>query len=296
MELASSTNFPEAKFLGDFESNSPEWHEIRSHGIGGSEIGTIMGLNPWESAYALWAKRAGKIPNSFTGNTATYIGNLLEEPILKMFAENHPELEVFRAGTYQSKAVTFMQANPDALARHRETGEWFVVEVKTARYLWDSVPEHYVSQVQHYMYVMGIKRAYLTALTGMEPFEAMIEADEFQQSIQVDMAIRFWNNLAGDIAPDWDGSESTYQAVRQMHPLIEDREVELGELGINLWNAQRKADEAKQELNEYKSRIMDIMGYAKTATVTLDGEQPVKVASRQIRGGFPTLVIHKKGK
>jgi len=52
-----------AKLVGVFEQGSAEWHEAREQSIGGSEMGTILGLNPWESAYALWAKKTGKIEN-----------------------------------------------------------------------------------------------------------------------------------------------------------------------------------------------------------------------------------------
>ena len=296
MEYDWAKLFKGAEYLGKFEDDSPEWHEIRSQGIGGSEIGTIMGLNPWESAYALWAKKSGKIENTFRGNTATRLGKLLEEPILQMFQENHPNLTLHRPGTFRSKSIPILHANVDALAYHPETGEWAVVEVKTAKYQWDSIPEHYVAQVQHYMDVLGLKKAYVVALCGMEPFEAVIEADEFQQSVQRDRAIQFWNGLQNDTAPEWDGSESTYQIVRQMHPLIEDREEEIGELGIGLWNAQLRFDEAQKELNSYKSAVMDAMGYAKHATVTVDGEPTIRVASRQIRGGYPALIINRKGK
>jgi putative phage-type endonuclease len=295
MLLADSKNFKFAHFLGQFEDGSPEWHEVRSGGIGGSEIGTIMGLNPWESAYALWAKKTGQIEDSFKGNTATRVGKLLEEPILKMFAEDHPELELFAAGTYASKEVGYMHANPDALARHRETGEWYVIEVKTARYPWDSVPEHYIAQVQWYMDVMGIDKGYLVGLVGMEPVEFSITADMFQQKAQRDAAHRFWERCKKLERPEWDGSDSTYQAVRRMHPLIEDREVELGEFAVNFSKAQREADKAMSELNEYKSILLDHMGYAKHAVATLDDGTKVRVASRQIRGGVPTLIVNKKG-
>jgi predicted GNAT family acetyltransferase len=80
-----------------------------------------------------------------------------------------------------------------------------------------------------------------------------------------------------------------------VNPQIDNTEVELGELGIGLWNAQRRADEAQAELNEYKSATLEAMGNAKTAYVTVDDLPPVKVASRQMRGGSPALIIHKKG-
>jgi putative phage-type endonuclease len=284
-----------ATYLGTFTSDSPEWHELRSHGIGGSEMGTIIGLNPWESAYALWAKKTGKITDDFKENWAVRLGKAFEEPIVKLFEEEHPELEIFSCGTFASNEVDFLHANPDALARHRETGEWFVIEIKTARYTWDGVPPHYVCQVQHYMDVLGIPKSYVVAVAGMDYKEYFIEADSFQQSVQRDAAFRFWDKLQKDERPDWDGSESTYQAVRRVNPEIENTDVELGELGIGLWNAQRRADEAQAELNQYKSATLEAMGKAKTAYVTVDDLPPVKVASRQMRGGSPALIIHKKG-
>jgi hypothetical protein len=35
-----------AEFIGDFEPDTPDWHQLRLQGVGGSEIGTILGLNP----------------------------------------------------------------------------------------------------------------------------------------------------------------------------------------------------------------------------------------------------------
>ena len=63
MEIYAPQEFNGAKLVGVFESGTSDWHEARAYSLGGSEIGTIMGLNPWESAYALWAKKTGKIEN-----------------------------------------------------------------------------------------------------------------------------------------------------------------------------------------------------------------------------------------
>ena len=62
-QVYEGETFNGALNLGVYDSGSAEWNELRSKGIGGSEIGTIMGFNPWESAFALWAKRTGQIPD-----------------------------------------------------------------------------------------------------------------------------------------------------------------------------------------------------------------------------------------
>jgi putative phage-type endonuclease len=293
LEYVTPENFPQATHLGNFESDSPEWHEARKHSIGGSEIGTIMGLNPWESAYTLWAKKLELIPNSFQENWAIRLGKAFEEPILKLFGQQHPELEIYRAGSFVSKEFEFMHANPDAMARNKETGEWIVIEVKTARYNWDALPAHYACQVQHYMHVMGVSKAIVVAVAGMDWFEYEVEADEFVQLTQADYATMFHKSLTDGTRPEWDGSESTYQTVRQQHPQIDDTEVELGTLGLQLKNAQAMLDESQSQVNLLKSMVLDTMQYAKTGFVLKDG-QKIKVATRQARrDGVPYLVIHK---
>ena len=62
-QVYEGETFNGALNLGVYDSGSAEWNELRSKGIGGSEIGTIMCFNPWESAFALWAKRTGQIPD-----------------------------------------------------------------------------------------------------------------------------------------------------------------------------------------------------------------------------------------
>ena len=296
MEYVKAEHFPNAVHLGDFADASPEWHEARANTIGGSEIGTIMGLNQWESAYALWAKKLGLIPNEFKENWAVRLGKAFEEPILKLFGEEHPELEIYRAGTFVHSEHTFLHANPDAMAYNKETGEWIVIEIKTARYAWDSVPPHYQAQVQHYMYVMGVCKAYIVAVAGMEWKEYYLEADDFQQSAQLEFATNFKYSLDTQSKPEWDGSEHTYNVVRALHPDIDEGvEFDLGTLGHHLLNASEMYNEASDNFMKLKSMVLDNLGRAKSGYIMFNN-QKIKIVSRQAkRDGLPYLVMHKIG-
>lgn len=283
----------EAELVGTFENGSPEWHEARSFGIGGSEIGTIMGLNQYESAFSLWAKRTGQIPNPPVENWAVRFGNAFELPILQLWAEEHPEYEVFTTGTYRWGKALHMVANLDALAKHRETGELLVVEIKTARFGWDKVPPQYVAQVQHYMQVLDVQRAVIAAVAGWNYEEHWVEGDSFQQSVQLESANRFWQHLQNVAQPDWDGSKATYEAERRMHPLINGDEIDLGDLGVELLAAQAEFDEGEGDLLRVKSQVLDAMGSNKYGFILIDGKKR-NVAMRQARGqGTPWLVIKK---
>jgi putative phage-type endonuclease len=283
-----------AKLLGTFESGSDEWHELRSRGIGGSEIGTILGLNPWESAYYLWATKTGQLPPKQLDSFAVKLGNWLEPMILDtILPEVHPDWKIYRTGTYQHPRLSFLHANPDALAMI--DGELCVVEVKTSRNYWSEVPPHYVAQLQHYMNVLGIKRGFIVGLVGMDWVEHEFAFDQFEADVMEQRAIEFWDSVRNGHAPDFDGSESTYEAVRELHPDIEPGlEIEID--GIhNLANAQLAFEEAEFALRKQKSEVLALMGKAQHAYTEVDGVR-YRVASRQSRAGSkPFLVINKRG-
>ena len=283
-----------AKLLGLYEPGSPEWHEERSKGIGGSEVGTILGLNPWESAYALWAKKTGKIPSEIKENWPIRFGKAFEQPILELWAEDHPDWEVMITGTYEDEHCSYRHANPDAIARHIETGELMVIEVKTARKTWETAPPAYIAQVLHYMGVLKIRSGVIIALAGMTWFEQEVQFNQFQIDVQNEMLSSFWHSVTEDHKPAWDGADSTYHAVRAETPEIDAREVELGQLGIDLMKAQEGADVASRELTKLKSQVLHKMNDAKWGTI-LAKTGPERVVSRQFRAGVPSLVINKKG-
>ena len=293
METHAPETFNGAKLVGVFENGSDDWHAARKDSIGGSEVGTILGLNPYESAYALWAKKTGKIPSQIQENWAIRFGKAFESPILQLWAEEHPEFDVYETGTYQDGHCGYLHANPDALARHKETGEWIVIEVKTSRNSWDYPPLAYIAQVMHYMGVLKVKRSVIVAVAGMTWFEEWVLFDEDSYRSQLDMIEQFWYSMQNDRKPGWDGSESTYNAVRMQQSGIEDIETEIGELGIDLMRAQQTADAAYVKLMELKSRTLYAMGSSKWATVT-EGQNVRRVASRQIRAGNPSLIVNKK--
>ena len=293
MELHAPQQFNKAKLLGVFEAGTPEWHEVRADGIGGSEVGTIMGLNRWESAYYLHHLKTGDLPPKELDSFPADLGNILEPvimgPLLKL---KHPDWEVFTTGTYQHETLPYLHANPDGLAKVE--GEWIIVEAKTSRNYWSEVPAQYIAQVQHYMNVMGLKRAVIIGLVAMDWVEYWIDADSFEQRVIEQTAQTFWRGVTEAIAPDWDGSSSTYETVRQLHPDIDGTEVEIDGLH-NLPLAQAEFDRAEAELRKQKSEVLNLMGSAQHAYIEHEGEK-IRIASRQARGmGKPFLVI-KKGK
>lgn len=279
--------FGSAVLIGDFENQSPEWHELRSNGIGGSQVGTILGLNPWESAYTLWAKLSGKIPESFEQNEKMFWGTVLEPVIRDEWGKQNPEFEIFDTGTW---ADGWKHANPDGILKRGD--DYGLLEIKTAGYRWDEVPPQYYAQVQWYMHLLGLKWCKIVVLfQGSQLQTYTINYDQEFVHGALLRVTEFWDGVAKDVAPSWDGSESTYQTVRVMHPDIVDSEIELGKLGSELLSAQGQLDSATEKLNEIKSIVLDFMDKAKYGQ--LDGKTIVTRSARN--GGIPYLTISKKG-
>lgn len=279
-----------ANLLGNYTPDDREWHELRARGISGTDVGTILGVNPFASAYSLWCSKTGKINNEVPQNQRMRLGQLLERPLLEMFAESNPHLEVYTAGTFNHKDHPWMVANPDALAW--EGDKLWIVEVKTSRKYWDEIPPHYVAQVLHYADVFSADGIKLVALTGGDYREFEVPFEPEMAEAQREAALMFWNMVQEDHEPDWDGAEATYEAVREMASTeITEESIELGDLGVHLSNAFSRHKAAEEELRMVKSATLAQMGDAKYGMCS-EGGEPVLVAVKRSRaGGRPWLEV-----
>lgn len=294
--------------IADLTPGSPEWLELRKTGITGSDVAAIVGVSKWTSALACWAKKLGKIDDELTQSEPMYWGSTLE-PVIRDHFIKTTGWSVQEVGTYAHQDRPWQLANPDGIIV-KETGELALLEVKTARFEDDwqvpaegtlgnaaGVPRHYRTQVQHYLDVFGFAEAFVAVLFGGSKFRIFhVPADAFEQEANREASERFMENLATETKPDWDGSTSTYETIRQLHPDIDtDAKVELGDLGIHLSNVATEMAKLEQQMTELKSRTLDAMGKARDGIVNVDGTDVV-VAQRSARnGGTPYLVIKNKG-
>lgn len=284
----------DAVFIASHENGTQEWHDLRASGIGGSEVAVICGLSKWESAFTLWAKKTGRIEESFTGSEAMEWGNRLEPVIIDKFQDEHPELIVHRdVGTWHHPEREWQRANPDAI--FQAGNEFGIIEVKTSQFEddWrDGVPRYYEAQVQWYLQVFGYDRAFVVVLFhGNKYAEYEVKASAFVQDTNLETATLFREALETDKAPAYDGSASTLQTVRTLHPEIDpDGEEELGWLGVEYFAAAADVADAESKLTELKSRVIAAMGTAKKGLI--EGEWAL---TRQAKAGGTPYLIQKRG-
>jgi predicted phage-related endonuclease len=291
MDYWEKTETETAALLGVFESGSPEWHEARSgHKVTGSTIGAILNCNPWESAVTRFYKAAGRVSDHVEPNVSMRIGSLIEQPLLDLFQEQHPELTVYKTGTWVSKANPAFLANPDAIFVDGD-GVPGIIEVKFARSYWsDGVPLHYQLQLNWYLGLLGFTKGRFVALAGSTWTDLPYEFDQFLFDTQVAAAEDFLERLAEDRAPDWDGAANTLETVRKLNPDIDGSEVELGPLAAEYLDLCRQQSEIEYDLNTTKSEMLAWMGSAKYGLYS--GQRIVARQSRS--GGTPYLVNVKE--
>lgn len=198
------------------------WHHRRATGIGGSEAGTILGLNKFQDAYDLWLIKTGrKEAPDLSDNMAVKMGHALEPIVADLYAEATGKAVVIDETHYRHAEYPWLVGNVDRLIE----GERRILECKTASgfaakkggfgpgnvygnngevlELCDEVPESYLIQVQHYMAVLDYPVADLAVLIDGRDFRIYtIERDDELIAAMVAQVTTFWfDSVIGDAPP-----------------------------------------------------------------------------------------------
>ena len=176
-----------------------QWLQARSLGIGGSEITSVMGLDPYRTPYALWEQKTGRAPD-FGGNKFTEMGNYLEPVVAQMFQDKSGyEVYVPAQEHWQHPDYPHLLGTPDRFVSMKH-GDG-VLEIKTTqkRISREDVMEgsalNWYFQVQWYMGISDRKKGFLAWLCSGVDFD-WIEFD-FNPEIFADMVEagnNFWND------------------------------------------------------------------------------------------------------
>lgn len=265
-----------AILLGQHEPNTPEWDGLRSKGLGGSEIAAVVGLSPWQSRFSLWHLKRGTIGKQSVNDGMRW-GTPLEPVVCDYFASQRDMLDVLPAGTYRHHEREWQIANPDRLLWDDEHGHVGILEVKTAHqydaHEWgygpEDIPPYYRCQVLWYLDALELPVAHLAVLIGgsdYREYEIPYSADEAEWLRE--QGRLFWQSVTSGEAPEIDGSDATYEAVRELHPQINGETVEIPADLHEWFQASKKAaEQAKTEHTAAKATLLDAMGDARYAEV-----------------------------
>jgi putative phage-type endonuclease len=273
-----------AKYIGTFESGSPEWHSARL-GVGGSDVGVILGKSQFKSPYTLWCEKSNLLEDS-DSTIPMRLGSAMEPAIRQFFMDENKEwLTVHETGTWQSTESDWMKANPDGIIEWAD-GSLGVLEIKHSANYVTEIPESWKLQVLWYLQVLGLKRGVFCAVIGGRYTEFEVLWDE---SLVEEMKTRVWAfyGLVQDgTAPDYDGSNSTYETVRELSEGLTEGEVELGDLYVDLIAAKVIYEEADKNFTAKKSVVLAYLNGVKNGFY-----QGEKVIALQARNGKPFITF-----
>ena len=189
-----------------------EWLQLRGTGIGSSEVGTILGLNRWETPLQLWRRKLG-LDAPVPENNAMLMGHLLEDAVAKRW-EIETGMSVIKRSAVDFIVVDdsrdYLRVSPDRTyylpeCAHNNANKGIVECKSTAMYITeDDVPLTWFTQLQYQMGVCGYKHGWLAWLTqgrefGCKHYE--FDADYYQYIVtEVD---RFYNyNILQQVEPE----------------------------------------------------------------------------------------------
>ena len=254
-----------------------EWLQLRRKGIGGSDASVIMGKNPYRSILQLWEEKTGKLPVTDEGNEYTYWGNVME-PIIRKEFMNRTGLKVRQKhAMIFHKDYPYLFADVDGIVTD-ERGEKCIFEAKTASQYkaeqWeDGVPEEYILQVQHYLEVCGMDKAYIAALIGGNKFvfHTIYRDEELIRNL-VSREKEFWEGcvLTGT-EPVMDDSDATRDYLNQKYSDPIEGSIQLQENMKSVLAEYQDVDCKVKELEKQKiglaNQIKAAMGEYETGEV-----------------------------
>lgn len=249
-----------------------EWLKNRQTGIGGSDVAAILGLSKWKTPLDVYNDKIAEKPIE-ESNPSIEWGNRLEPVIRQKYADETGLTVTIPNQTFRHPEHSFMIANVDGLLP-----DGSVLEIKTARSGadWgeegtDEIPEYYLTQVQHYMAVLGAKRCDIAVLIGASDFRIYhVDFDPEVAAMLIEEEKAFWQRVVTRNPP----APRTFAEAQIAFPRSKkqslEASVEVATAAAELALVQTKMRELAAKEKELKGVITSFMG--ESDTLSLHGQ------------------------
>jgi putative phage-type endonuclease len=204
--------------------HTQEWYDFRKDGIGGSEIGTVLGLNKYDTVVRVFHEKVGTIEPRKEDNEKMFWGRELEDKIAEIwkcydgtkegYLENHKNGKIVRDcrninGYVVNPKYPWLFASLDRVMNIKGginliTGAPLlnegVLECKTLSYwgaqIWqDGIPIYYLAQVHQYMIILESDYAEIAILQDGNDFRVeKIPRDDLLCERIIEISKMFWEN------------------------------------------------------------------------------------------------------
>lgn len=222
-----------------------DWLEARKSGLGGSDIGAILGLSPWASAFSVFMEKIGLTEGTPSTERMAW-GHRHERTIAEWYAKEtgrwvYGSVDVMQGSVplggdvdivsfhdrdepiddsmvlLKSKSRPWHIGTPDNFTRDDKRG-WGVVEIKCAEYGrkgWENgPPQNYMAQLQSYLALSGLQWGSFAVMFGIyECGWIDVERDEAMIARILEAGDDMARRIRENDPPDIDGSEASRLAL-----------------------------------------------------------------------------------
>ncbi|CAI3596968.1 MULTISPECIES: YqaJ viral recombinase family protein [Clostridium] len=279
-----------------------KWLKERQCGIGGSDVGAVLGVNKYKTPFEVYLEKTEPITEIKEQSESAYFGDIFEDIVAKEF-EKRTGFKVRRDRKhYKHKDYHFMVANID----RRIVGENAILECKTAnQYLlkeWEDeeIPASYLLQVQHYLAVTGADRGYIAVLIGGQKFIwKEVSRDEELIEIIIQAEKDFWGLVEAKTPPALDGSSAAEKYLKEKYKEVE--EDKTVELGFEYKDKIKSYLEMKEQLKNFETQVKELenqikfeMGnaeyaYAPGYNLSWKNVSSNRVDSKKLKAEYPEI-------
>lgn len=203
----------------NLEQGSDDWLKWRSSGIGSSEIGTILGVNPYQNVHDLWLVKTNQKPaDDLSSNFFVKRGQALEPLARDIFNEQTDSN--FTPATFIHPEIPFMKFSADGIDFEKNE----IIEIKCMmkknheKAITEKRPsESYYAQMQWGLMITGAKVCHFIAYNPEYPepmFNMEIHPDENAFKSMKNSANWFWHCVTMMKDPD----AYTYEMFKSDNP------------------------------------------------------------------------------
>ena len=279
------------------------WLAARRKGIGGSDAAAVCGLSRYSSALDIWLQKTGRKPAT-PDNEAMHWGRLLE-PVVRAEFVRRTGLTVKECPYLMAhKDYPFMLANVDGIVSEKD-GTKAVLEIKTtnsfttAKDSEDGLPVEWYCQIQHYLAVTGLSKAYVVVLIGGNKLQWQI-VDRDEETIQTIVALEshFWHEyVLKDVPPPVDANSG--DALALLYPTSTESSVvlpaEADELIAQYLEIKKAEDELKAAKATCENKLKALLKDAENGiapngyTVSWKSFSQSRLDSTKIKAAHPDI-------
>lgn len=254
------------------------WQQNRAMGIGGSEVGALLGVDPYSTPYYIWERKTGRA-DGFEGNDYTRAGHLLE-PVIKQWFTEQTGLKIHPVEHYASPTHPWRRVTPDGIV-----GDHGLMDAKNSRFEISPDEIREGKKMNWYFQIMWgigiwnelhpqqpLTNGYIVWLGAGYQFQYLkfdYEQDVYEMMCEV--VDHFWNeHVLTDIPPPPITREDILKAVGKVIPKAKELEGDYAEFYQQYVHAKSEIKKWEEVADEMQQAIQ--LHLLEHDTATLNGK------------------------